>query len=124
MYDEFVRNRINELRLRKNVSEYQMSSKLGRSSGYMYNISSGKALPSLRELFAIVDYFEITLTEFFNEQSLYPDLISQAVRGMSGLNKEDIEALLIIIGRFCVMRDALNDFSKVESDSKDTAKLK
>ena len=124
MYDEFVRNRINELRLRKNVSEYQMSSALGRSSGYLYNISSGKALPSLRELFAIVDYFEITLTEFFNEQSLYPDLISQAVRGMSGLNKEDIEALLIIIGRFCVMREALNDLSESENDSKETAKLK
>ena len=124
MYDEFVRNRINELRLRKNVSEYQMSAALGRSSGYLYNISSGKALPSLRELFAIVDYFEITLTEFFNEHNLYPDLISQAVQGMSRLNKEDIEALLMIIGQFCVMRETLNDFSKIESDSKETAKLK
>jgi transcriptional regulator with XRE-family HTH domain len=83
VHEKFVRDRITELRLRKNVSEYQMSSDLGRSSGYLYNISSGKALPSLRELFAIVEYFGITLSDFFDEQNHYPDLITEAVRGMS-----------------------------------------
>jgi len=91
-----------------------MSADLGRSSGYLYNISSGKALPSLRELFSIVEYFGITLAEFFDEQSRYPDLIAEAVRGMKGLGKDDLEALLGIIGRFCVMRDALGDVGEVE----------
>ena len=45
MTEEFIRNRITELRLRRGVSEYQMSYDLGHSRGYVYNISSGKALP-------------------------------------------------------------------------------
>lgn len=49
MFEEFVRERITELRLRKGVSEYQMSYDLGHSRGYVYNISSGKALPPLKE---------------------------------------------------------------------------
>lgn len=66
MFEEFVRERITQLRLRKGVSEYQMSYDLGHSRGYVYNISSGKALPPLKEFFAISDYFEITPQEFFD----------------------------------------------------------
>ena len=47
MTEEFIRNRITELRLRRGVSEYQMSYDLGHSRGYVYNISSGKALPPM-----------------------------------------------------------------------------
>ena len=65
MYENFVRERITQLRLKKGVSEYQMSYDLGHSRGYVYNISSGKALPPLKEFFAICDYFEITPEEFF-----------------------------------------------------------
>lgn len=57
MTEEFIRNRITELRLRKGVSEYQMSYDLGHSRGYVYNISSGKALPPMKEFLAICDYF-------------------------------------------------------------------
>ena len=43
MNEDFVRERITALRLKKGVSEYQMSYDLGHSRGYIYNISSGKA---------------------------------------------------------------------------------
>lgn len=49
MYEDFVKERITQLRLKKGVSEYQMSYDLGHSRGYVYNISSGKALPPLKE---------------------------------------------------------------------------
>ena len=54
MNEEFVRERITQLRLRKNVSEYQMSYDLGHSRGYVYNISSGKSLPPFKEFFPSV----------------------------------------------------------------------
>ena len=54
---EFVRERITQLRVRKDVSEYKMSYDLGHSRGYINNISSGKTLPSMTEFFAICDYF-------------------------------------------------------------------
>ena len=62
---EFVRERITQLRLQKDVSEYKMSYDLGHSRGYINNISSGKTLPSMTEFFAICDYFEISPAEFF-----------------------------------------------------------
>ena len=46
---EFVRERITQLRLQKDVSEYKMSYDLGHSRGYINNISSGKTLPPLKE---------------------------------------------------------------------------
>ena len=63
--ENFVRNRITQLRLSKGLSEYQLSYSLGHSRGYIYNISSGKSLPSMSEFFAICDFFNITPAEFF-----------------------------------------------------------
>ena len=39
MKANFVRERISELRMRKGVSEYQMSYDLGHSRGYVNNLS-------------------------------------------------------------------------------------
>lgn len=66
MYDDFVRERITQLRLQKGISEYRMSYDLGHSRGYINNISSGKSLPSMSEFFTICEYFGITPIEFFN----------------------------------------------------------
>ena len=64
-YDEFIRNRITELRMNKNISEHRMSLDLDKSGSYVRGITSGAALPSLRELFNIINYFEMTPAEFF-----------------------------------------------------------
>ncbi|MGN0164422.1 MAG: helix-turn-helix transcriptional regulator [Candidatus Ornithomonoglobus sp.] len=94
MDEKFVRNRITQLRLQKGVSEYQMSYDLGHSRGYIYNISSGKSLPPLTELFAICDYFGITPSEFFDDKVSNPELIQKAVEGLKQL--DDSDQLLIL----------------------------
>lgn len=45
--EAYVRERITELRMRKNVSEHRMSLELGKSGSYIRGITSGTALPSL-----------------------------------------------------------------------------
>ena len=40
MDEEFIRNRITELRLKKGASEYQMSLALGQNRSYIQGISS------------------------------------------------------------------------------------
>ena len=97
MYEAFVRDRITQLRLKKGISEYQMSYDLGHSRGYVYNISSGKALPPLKEFFAICDYFEITPQQFFDKSAQHPELIQKAVEGMKQLDESDMLMLLGII---------------------------
>ena len=99
MYEDFIRERITQLRLKKGVSEYQMSYDLGHSRGYIYSISSGKALPPLKEFFAICDYFEITPQQFFEENQKNPELIQKAMEGMKQLSEDDLLILLGIINR-------------------------
>lgn len=99
MQEDFVRERITQLRIKKGISEYQMSYDLGHSRGYVYNISSGKALPPLKEFFAICDYFEITPQQFFDEKTPNPELIQKAIDGMKQLDERDMLMLLGIINR-------------------------
>lgn len=97
--EHFVRERITKLRLHKNISEYQLSYALGHSRGYINNISSGKSLPSLNELFSICDYFEITPAEFFDEPNDNPILIAEIKEELRDLEDEDMRLLLTIIKR-------------------------
>ena len=97
--EQFVRNRITQLRLEKGVSEYQMSYDLGHSRGYVYNISSGKSLPSMSEFFSICDYFGITPSEFFDTEQHNPVLISKAVEELKDLNNSDMLLALTLLNR-------------------------
>jgi len=96
---DFIRERITQLRLEKGVSEYQMSYDLGHSRGYIYNISSGKALPPMKEFLAICDYFGITPQQFFDESTDSPQLIQRAAEGMRQLNDKDLVMLIGFIDR-------------------------
>ena len=99
MEESFVRDRITQLRLKKGVSEYQMSYDLGHSRGYIYNISSGKALPPLKEFLAICEYLGVTPQQFFDESSQNPELIQKAIEGMHKLSEDDLLMLLGLINR-------------------------
>ena len=61
----FIRNRITELRLKKDVSEHKMSLDLDKSGSYIRSITCEGALPSTKELSNIISYFGLTPSEFF-----------------------------------------------------------
>ncbi len=100
MYEQFIREKITQLRIKKGVSEYQMSYDLGHSRGYVNNISSGKSLPSLKEFIAICDYFDITPQQFFDSDIKDPELFQQALVGLKQLREKDLRMVLEIINRF------------------------
>ncbi|MBU5431043.1 helix-turn-helix domain-containing protein [Kineothrix sp. MSJ-39] len=97
--EQFVRDRITQLRISKGLSEYQLSYDLGHSRGYINNISSGKSLPSMSEFFTICDYFKITPAEFFDSKIKSPTLIVKAISEMESLSEDDILLILTIISR-------------------------
>lgn len=99
MLETFVRDRITQLRLKKGVSEYQMSYDLGHSRGYINNISSGKALPSMSEFFAICEYFSISPEEFFNERLQDPVMYKQILSSLEHLTTEDLLLVFKLIQR-------------------------
>lgn len=98
MDESFIRQRITQLRIQKNVSEYKMSMDLGHSKGYIQSISSGRALPSMSEFLAMCDYFDITPLEFFDTNENEIIMLKELNHEVSDLNKDDI-ALLIQIAR-------------------------
>lgn len=99
MDGEFIRNRITELRLKKDVSEYQMSLDMGQNHGYIHSISSGRALPSMAQFLNICDYFEITPLQFFDSEAVNPQLLHKAMEGMRKLNDDDMMMLIGLINR-------------------------
>ena len=99
MDEKFIRDRITQLRMRKGVSEYQMSYALGHSRSYVYNISSGRALPPMKEFLEICDYFGITPAEFFDTEQKNPDLIRKAAEEMNRLSESDQRLVLNLIER-------------------------
>lgn len=99
MDEKYIRNRITELRLKKGVSEYQMSLDLGQNRSYVQAISSGRALPSMSVFLKICDYFEITPLEFFNSEAINPQLLRKAMDGMSRLKDDDLMMLIGFINR-------------------------
>lgn len=96
-YEDFIRTRITQLRIAKDVSEHRMSLELGKSGSYIRGITSGAALPSLRELFNIISYFDMTLTGFFapleNGDSPYYKLCES----LRNLNDDDLDKVATFI---------------------------
>lgn len=99
MNEQFLRDRISQLRIKKGVSEYQMSLDLGHSRGYIQNISSGKSLPSIPGLFEICEYFDLTPAQFFDQKTDDPLLVTEAISGLQKLDNSDRAIILKLIDR-------------------------
>ena len=97
-YETMLRDRITELRIRKNVSEHAMSLELGKSGSYIRGITSGLALPSLKELFNIIEYFGMTPAEFFSEMEVEPSPTIALQKRIAKLSAEDVEKVSQFIG--------------------------
>ena len=100
MDTDFIRKRITELRLKKGVSEYQMSMDTGHSRGYIQNIISGRAMPSMAEFLYLCEYLEVSPGAFFDEGMENPALVQKALDGMRSLPDRDLLILLNLIERF------------------------
>ena len=97
---DFIRSRISDLRLKKGVSEYQMSKELGHSRGYIQGITSGRSLPSMTEFLYICDYLEITPKDFFDEEIDYPAQVRKIQQSVSRMSESDLDMLIPFVERF------------------------
>lgn len=93
-YADFFRKRLTDLRLKKDVSEYQMSVELGKSKGYIQQITSGRSLPSMAMFFEICDYLKGSPLEFFDEKNKEPSLVRTLDEKARLLESERIKALI------------------------------
>lgn len=97
--EEYLRERICQLRINKNISEYQLSLELGHSQGYIQSITSGRVLPSMKAFFDICDYFNLTPSEFFDPDLKYPTLMHNIINDIKKLSEDDLLLLATILKR-------------------------
>ena len=105
MFETFVRNRITELRMQKNVSEYQMSLDLGHGKNYIYSITSGRTLPSLSELPYICEYLGVSVRDFFDDTEKAPILIQELLKRAKTMDEADLRAIIDIMERIQPLRE-------------------
>lgn len=99
MDEAFIRNRISELRLKKGVSEYRMSTDMGHSKSYIQSITSGRAMPSMSEFLYMCEYFEITPRDFFDDRLANPALLQKTKDALDTLEDEDLSLVLCCLKR-------------------------
>ena len=93
MYETQFPLRLAQLRARKGVSARDMSLSLGQNPGYINNIESGKALPSMSSFFYICEYLNITPGSFFDSETDNPEQLQQLIQKMKKLSDEQLASI-------------------------------
>lgn len=95
----FIIRRLTELRLKREISEAQMSCELGHTKSYINGIVSGKARPTVEGLLEIIEYLGISPSEFFEVNSNDPDVVTAITKRARELSREDALVLLEVANR-------------------------
>ena len=96
-YEQYLRERITALRSQKGVSEHRLSLELGKSGSYIRSITSGATMPSMKELFNIMAYFEVSPSEFFSGLSGKNTLRTALGEKLRELSDADLEKVSLFI---------------------------
>lgn len=99
-YEEEFPLRLAQLRNQKGVSARDMSFSIGQNPGYINNIESGKALPSMAAFFYICEYLKITPQDFFDSGVKYPKEVTDLVNKLRALNPHQLELIAELLDEF------------------------
>lgn len=96
-YEEKFPLRLALLRTKMGISARDMSLSIGQNPGYIHNIESGKALPSMSAFFFICEFLKVTPAEFFEMDVDYPLESKQLIDNLKHLKKDQLYAINTII---------------------------
>jgi len=89
--------RVAQLRMAKGSSARDMSLSIGQSAAYINNIENRKTLPSMRGLFYICDYLNITPRDFFDIDSAHPEKLNEIIEDMKALTPDQLSNIANIV---------------------------
>ena len=99
MYENEFPIRLASLRNKKGVSARDMSLSIGQNAGYINNIETGKALPSMAGFFYICEYLKISPQEFFDFDMEYPEEARKLINNLKHLDSEEMHSISVIVER-------------------------
>ena len=97
MHEENFSLRLAQLRNKKGVSARDMSLSIGQNHGYINNIESGKALPSMTIFFYICEYLNISPAEFFDTDSKNPVKLQELINDLKKLDDKQLDSIAEIV---------------------------
>ena len=97
MYEKMFPERLAQLRNLKGISARDMSLSIGQNPGYINNIETGKALPSMAAFFYICEFLDITPQDFFDIEAKAPDKIRALTTDLKKLNPQQLNNISAIV---------------------------
>ena len=94
MINDFISQRIASLRLSRRISARKLSVDLGQGRNYINNIENKQSKISTDGLAAICDYFEISLSEFFDSKTEYPLQYRELIEELNKLDTIELQKTL------------------------------
>mgnify|MGYP000009542458 CR=1 FL=1 len=96
-YEALFVRQLEKYRQQKDVSMREMSLSIGQSPGYVAKLLSGHNNPKMITFYWICDYFHVTPSEFFDEQTENPAMLRQLMSDIQKLNEEQLLHISAII---------------------------
>jgi len=97
MYEDFIQNRVSQLRMQKGVSAREMSLSIGQNESYINRIENKNTLPSMQSFLFICEYLGVTPKEFFDVENANPQLISQLIEKLKKLDEKTLNHIYQIV---------------------------
>ncbi len=94
---QFIRERIAFLRTNMKISARELSLRLGQSEGYINAIENGNSGVSIQMLKYICDELGVSMSEFYDENNQYPDLIKEIIKQAKKLDRKSLESVLSVM---------------------------
>lgn len=97
MYENEFQTRLAQLRENKGVSARDMSLSIGQNPGYINNIETGKALPSMSGFFYICEYLQLSPKDFFDINAKNPEKLNELIKDLKKLDDKQLDSIASIV---------------------------
>ena len=97
MYENEFQARLAQLRENKGVSARDMSLSIGQNPGYINNIETGKALPSMSGFFYICEYLQLSPKDFFDTDAKNPEKLNELIKDLKKLDDKQLDSIASIV---------------------------
>lgn len=97
MYENEFQTRLAQLREKKGVSARDMSLSIGQNPGYINNIETGKALPSMSGFFYICEYLQLSPKDFFDTGAKNPEKLNELIKDLKKLDDKQLDSIASIV---------------------------
>ena len=97
MYENEFQTRLAQLREKKGVSARDMSLSIGQNPGYINNIETGKALPSMSGFFYICEYLQLSPKDFFDTDAKNPEKLNELMKDLKRRDDKQLDSIASIV---------------------------